>query len=369
MRMRICCMVFTLCFLAGCSSTKTVAPPPATGSAPRMYQGTASVGDFMTVSIDPDALTITYTNHSNADAATIPYSVNNDGSYTLADPEGNLIAAYEVPNYALLIEAAKTGPNHDTPALITAVNSADISLSTFTDQAYNYMQFRTRAGGVQIGAISVDAQGLSSTTTFWPSGMYFEGGTAFGNGTIDIAGAELDSSQDFLKLADQGDPSLYNYIFGTANGIFAVDTPNGALLGLKKATTKDFDPSFAGTYHSISYQKDGASMGADNSELGTPSLGSATITVSSTGLFTVTDEQGNTPTSGVLTPVADATYLYGTDKLQDPCYGLFTYRITGTSTQQDVFVTFMGGTMLFSSFTGSTVQSGVYDYVYGVGLK
>jgi hypothetical protein len=25
--------------------------------------------------------------------------------------------------------------------------------------------------------------------------------------------------------------------------------------------------------------------------------------------------------------------------------------------------------MLFSSFTGSTVQSGVYDYVYGVGLK
>jgi hypothetical protein len=70
-----------------------------------------------------------------------------------------------------------------------------------------------------------------------------------------------------------------------------------------------------------------------------------------------------------LTPVADAAYLYDTDKLQDPCYGLFTYRITGTSTQQDVFVTFMGGTMLFSSFTGSTVQSGVYDYVYGVGLK
>ena len=151
-----------------------------------MYQGTASVGDFMTVSIDPDALTITYTNHSNADSATIPYSVNTDGSYTLADPEGNLIAAYEVPNYALLIEAAKTGPNHDTPALITAVNSTDISLSTFTDQAYNYMQFRTRAGGVQIGAISVDSEGLSSTTTFWPSGMYFEGGTAFGNGTMDL---------------------------------------------------------------------------------------------------------------------------------------------------------------------------------------
>ena len=150
MRMRICCMVFTLCFLVGCNSTQTVAPPAGGGTVARTYQGTASVGDFMTVSIDPDALTITYTNHSNGDAATVPYSVNNDGRYTLADPEGNLIVAYEVPNYALLIEAAKTGPNHDTPALITAVNSADISLSTFTDQAYNYMQFRTRAGGVQM---------------------------------------------------------------------------------------------------------------------------------------------------------------------------------------------------------------------------
>jgi hypothetical protein len=362
-------MVFTLCFLVGCNSTQTVAPPAGGGTVARTYQGTASVGDFMTVSIDPDALTITYTNHSNGDAATVPYSVNNDGRYTLADPEGNLIVAYEVPNYALLIEAAKTGPNHDTPALITAVNSADISLSTFTDQAYNYMQFRTRAGGVQIGSINVDGQGVSSTTTFWPSGMYFQGGTAFGNGTMDLAVAELDSSHDFLKAADQGDPSLYNYIFGTANGIFAVDTPNGAMLGLKKATSKDFDPSFAGTYQSISYQKDGASMGTNNSELGTPSLGSATITVSSAGLFTVTDEQGNTATSGVLTPVADASYLYGTDKLQDPCYGLFTYRITGTTTQQDVFVTFMGRAMLFSSFTGSMVQSGFYDYVYGVGLK
>src|SRR5204862_6335030 len=114
------------------------------------------------------------------DTASTPYNVNKDESYTLSDTEINLIASYEVPNYALLIEATKTGPNHDTPALITAVNSTDISLSTFTDQAYNYMQFRTRAGGVQIGAISVDGQGLSSTTTFWPSGMYFEGGAAFG---------------------------------------------------------------------------------------------------------------------------------------------------------------------------------------------
>ena len=368
MRMRLCFMLFVTFLVAGCNSTSKVASvtPEATT---RTYRGTASVGDFLTVTINPSALTLTYTNHSNGDTGTIPYNVNTDGTYTLSDPHANLIAAYEVANYGLLIQAAKTGPNHDTPALITAVNSTDISLATFRSQAYNYMQFRTRAGGVQIGSVSIDPQGIASTTTFWPSGLYFQGGTAFGSGTMDLSLAELDSSRDFLKLADQGDSSLYNYVFGTANGIFAVDSPNGAILGLKKTSSKDFDPSFAGTYRTISYQKTGASTGSNNSESGTPTLSHATITVSSAGVFTVTDDQGNTPTTGTLTPVADAPYLYGSGKLGDPCYGLFTYRITGATTQQDVFVTFMGRAMLFSSFTGSTVQSGIYDYVYGVGLK
>lgn len=368
MRIRLCCILATVLLIAGCNSTSNVASTGG-GVNPRTYRGTASVGDFLTVTIDPNTQALTYTNHSNGDAGTIPYSVNGDGSYTLADPAGNLLSAYEIANYAMWIEAAKTGPNHDAPALITAVNSTDISLSTFTSNTYNYMQFRTRAGGVQIGSVAIDAQGVASTGTFWPSGLYFLGGTAFGTGTMDLTAAELDASHAFLKLADQGDASLYNYVFGTANGIFVVDSPNGAILGLKKATTKDFDPSFAGTYRAITYQKTGASMDQNNSEIGTPSLSAATITVSSAGVFTVTDEQGSTPTTGTLTPVADAAHLYGTGKLEDPCYGLFTYRITGSTTQQDVFVTFIGRAMLFSSFTGSTAQSGLYDYVYGVGLK
>jgi hypothetical protein len=48
-----------------------------------------------------------------------------------------------------------------------------------------------------------------------------------------------------------------DYVLGTANGIFAVDNPNGRILGLKKAATKDFDPTFAGTYKAIYYQKTG----------------------------------------------------------------------------------------------------------------
>src|SRR5207302_9650585 len=153
MRMRLCFMLFVTFLLAGCNSTSkvvSVTPAPTT----RTYRGSASVGDFLTVTINPSALTLTYTNHSNGDTGTIPYTVNSDGTYTLSDPQGNLIAAYEVANYAMLIQAAKTGPNHDTPALITAVNSTEIALSTFSSQAYNYMQSRTRAGGLQTGPIS-----------------------------------------------------------------------------------------------------------------------------------------------------------------------------------------------------------------------
>jgi len=90
-----------------------------------------------------------------------------------------------------------------------------------------------------------------------------------------------------------------------------VDTPNGAILGLKKATSKNFDPSFAGTYKAILYEKTGASTGQGNLETGTPSLAKATLVITSTGQVTVRDAQNNTVVQAVLTPIADTSYLYG----------------------------------------------------------
>jgi hypothetical protein len=117
---------------AGCKSktltTNTITNTPE--SATRSYNGIASVGDFLIIDLDSTAQTLTYSNHSNGDAGTVPYTVTSDGTYTLNDPNGTLIAAYEVPNYALLIQAPKTGPDHNTKALITAVLSSPISLST-----------------------------------------------------------------------------------------------------------------------------------------------------------------------------------------------------------------------------------------------
>lgn len=372
MQTRTAVVWLSIFLLTSCSSTpRTSMVTPSS----RVYHGTASVGDFLTITIDSNAQTIAYTDVSNSTSGTVPYTVNSDGTYALTDPTGNLVGAYEVPNYALLIQAAKTGPNSNTPALITAVESGQISLATFEGQAYNYMQFRTASGGMEVGSVTVNAQGSGSISSFWPYGSYNQGnqgGSPFNAGTIDISQAQPDSSGTFLKVPEPNNQPGFDYVFGTANGIFAVDTQNGAILGLKKAATKDFDPSVAGTYKAIYYQKTGASTGAGNVEIGTASLGNATLVVTSGGQVTVTDGNGNQMVQATLTPVADVSYLYGSaGELADPCYGVFTFRVTSATSQQDVFVTFMGQAMLFSSFTANLpwASGGTYNYFYGVGLK
>jgi hypothetical protein len=350
-------------------------PSTVATQALRVYHGTASVGDFMSISINATAQTIAYTDLSNTTSATVAYTVNSDGTYRLNDPTGNLLAAYEVPNYALLIQAAKTGPNANTPALVTAVESGQISIDTFEGQAYNYMQFRTSSGGMEVGSVSVNMEGTGSITSFWPYGSYNEGNqgvSPFGSGTLDMSDAQLDSSGTFLKVPDPGNNGTFDYVFGTANGIFAVDTQNGAILGLRKAAGAAFDPTVAGTYKAIYYQKNNASTGAGGVENGTPGLANGTLVVTSGGDVTVDDAQGNLIVQGTLIPVASTSYLFKTDmsELQDPCYGLFTFRITNQGVfQQDVFATFMGQAMLFASFTANLAQQGTYSYFYGVGLK
>src|SRR5882672_2215783 len=222
------------------ASTRCSRTPVSTGtSMPRSYTGTASVGDFLTITLDPATQTLIYTNFSNGDSGTVPYTVNTDGTYSLNDERGNLLAAYEVPNYALLVQAAKTGPGRDAPALVTAVQKGSISVSTWAGQAYNYMQFRTSSGGIEVGSATVDGQGNVTISSYWPYGSLTPGDTAFHQGGFDVGSFQPDPSGSFLRLADENGTA--DYVFGTPNGVFAVDTPNGAILGLKKASNKNFD--------------------------------------------------------------------------------------------------------------------------------
>jgi hypothetical protein len=374
MHFRLGWALLILATLTGCgASNQTSTTTPAPAVTKHAYHGTASVGDFLNITIDTSALTISYTNLSNGDSGTVPYTVNADGSYTLNDPKGNLIAAYEVPGYALLIQAAKTGPNLNTPALITAVESGPISMATFSGKSYNYMQFRTAAGGLEIGSVTIGATS-GQNSSYWPYGnLNSSENSPFHNSTLDFSQLQTDPSGTFFKSPDGNGSSAYDYLFGTASGFFIVDTPNGSILGLQKAATKDFDPSVAGTYNAIYYQKTGANTGQGNVETGTPSLGKASIAITATGGVTITDAQGKILTQATLTPVADASYLYGSSsELQDPCYGLFTFRVTTASSQQDVFVTFVQNAVVFSSFGANLPWSpgnSTYNYIYGVGLK
>ena len=368
MRMRRLVLIvsnLSLSFSLACGPVDT---STVTSNSPRSYNGSASVGDFLTITLDPSAQTLTYINLSNHEQGTFPYQVNSDGTYTLNDPDGNLVAAYEVPNYALLVQAAKAGATRDQLALITAVDRGNISISTWANHAFNYMQFRTAAGGVEVGSISLDAQGNVSVSGYWPYGSVSQGG-AFNQSGFAASSFQTDPSGTFLKMADNN--GTFDYVFGTGNGIFAVDTPNGAILGLKKAASKDFDPSFAGTYKAIYYQKTGAATGQNNAESGTPSLGNATLLISSSGQVTMEDDQGNILIVATLQPVADTSYLVGSGELQDPCNGLFTFRVATSNFQQDVFVTFMDRAVLFSSFKATLPwgSGNTYDYLYGVGLK
>lgn len=362
----VAALLITAClFSSSCSSTNK----SATAATSRSYHGTASVGDFMNITVDTVAHTISYTNLSNGDTGNVPYTENSPGNYTLNDPSGNLVAAYEIPGYAMLIEAQKAGSDHATPSLVTAVAQTAITLGTFENNAYNYMQFRTAAGGFESGSAILDGQGNVAVSSYWPYGGTLQNSSPFNNHTMPSSGFSEDPSGTFLHMADQGGT---DYVFGTPQGFFIVDTANGAILGMKKSAGKNFDPSFAGTYHAMYYQKTNAQTGQGNVETGTPGLGSATIVIDAQANVTVSDSGGNTVIQTQLSAVADTPYLYGSPgQLSDPCYGLFTFRISTANSQQDVFVTFKDRAVLFASLTTPLPmqQASTYQYLYGVGLK
>lgn len=373
MRLRLICALVVLTALTGCGNPIPFASSSTPAAITRAYNGTASVGDFITISLNTTALTITYNNLSNGDSGTFPYMVNADGSYTLDDPNGNLLSAYEIPGYALLIQAAKAGPNHNTAALITAVESGPISLSTFTGNSYNYIQFRTQFGGLEVGTVSVGAT-TATNSSYWPYGYFSQGsGGAFNASTMDFSGLTEDPSGTFLSGTIPGAGGGTDTIFGTSGGFFIVDSPSGSIIGLPKAASSAFDPTVAGTYSGVFYEKANVTMGAgSNVETGTPSTGKATVVVTAAANITVTDSSGNTIINATLTPVANSSFIYGSaGKLTDPCNGLFVFRaVTGTY-EHDVFVTFVGNSVVFSKFSANLpwTQASGYSYWYGVGLK
>ncbi|MGA2963857.1 MAG: hypothetical protein ABSD96_19490 [Candidatus Korobacteraceae bacterium] len=385
MRIRVFLLVSLLLGLVGCGNDSST----SAGTA-RDYSGTASVGDFLSISLDPVAMTLNYTNHSNGDTGTVPYTVNSDGSYTLNDPSGNLVAAYEVPNFGLLIEANKVGPGHATPALITAMLKSSISLAAISGQDYNYLQFRTAAGGVDTGHISIDASGNVQSTGFWPYGLE-QGSDAFTGNNFSYSQVQQGGSGTYMTLSDAGGNGT-DYIFAAANGGFIVDTPNGAIVAIKQAASGPaFDPSVAGTYNGAYYQKTNVTCcttvgNNTNVEMtGTVVLGQAVITIgidaNGNGTLSATNSSGTQILPTVtLQPVGSQSILpapvYSPGNtnpnvaLTNQCSGMFVGQVSrGAAGYQDIFVTFMPGAVLFGNFRPLAGGNNEYNYLYGVAMN
>ena len=356
--------------ISGCSAgSNAPVVPPAAPAAIRAYNGTASVGDFLALTLDPNNKTIAYKNISNGDTGTVTYAVKNDGTYAINDPSGNLVSAYEVPNYALMIDVKKAGPDHNTMALVTGVASTPISIADGFTTSFNYLQFRTSQGGLEIGCAGMDSQGNITISTYWPFGAYYMG-VPFQAGTFGGSSIQQDHSGNFLKVVDAA--GQVSYVFGTANA-FVADRPDGTMLGFNKAVSKNFDPTFTGTYNTSLFQKSGASSNQGDVESGSPSFDHGSLILSSDGKVTITNSHKQVLAEGMLVPVADVPELYngGIFSLGDPCFGLFTFRATTPTSQQDVYVGFQGKSVAFASFKTAQPQdrSKPYDYFYGVAVQ
>jgi ribosomal protein L21E len=380
-------LVAVILACGGSTSAPPPAPVPPTAPAVRNYQATASVGDFLTITVDSTAHTIAYTNVTNGETGTVSYTIGSDGAYAITTPNGHMLKAYEIPGLALVASMDDTGPSKSTTSLVTAILKAPISLSWLQNKKFNYMQWRTSDGGMEIGSVSIDGTGNVSHQGYWPFGDLTTswgqtGGTnsnaPFQGGTFDAKLFTADPSGNFLTL-DEGGTNGKDTIFATQGGCFVVDMTNGSLIGVPQAASTTFDATFAGSYKALCFNKLDAVAGGSGPELGTGRVDGYSLTLTAGGGLTVVDSSGATVVNTTIQPVATTSYLEGANKLTDPCPGLFTYRVlpSGSNTlQQDVFLTFLsGGAILFCSFSYDTAQtSGVnvqphYSYFYGVALK
>jgi hypothetical protein len=339
---------------SGSSRSDTTAP-----AAKRTYNATATVGDFLVITVDADTKTIAYDNRTTGESGTVPYTVAGDGSYLIADPQGKLVQAYEVPGLALVLQADKHGAAHDQPALIVAFQKATLTKADLKGRELNFLQFRTTEGGMEMGHIEFDASsGDAFGTNYRPAEpVYRPASSPYFSLTIP-AGQMSDDAATGAVNVDTAK------IFGTPGKQLAFDLPAGSLIAFPQAASKAFDATNAGTYQAIVYSKL-ATLAAGGGEAGTAQTGKGTLSISAGGHIRLVDEGGRTVVDTDLVPFEDSG-LYGQDKVTRPCHGMFVFQ-AGRSL---VFATFMQGAIAFAKFEDRSAGGQIaYDYAYGFGLR
>jgi len=326
----------------------------------KMYNSSASAGDFWTITSDSVAKTIAYKNTTSGATGLVTFTVNADGTYDVTDTTGNITGALEIPGYQIVLTATKAGPNNNTPALITGITAGPTGVSSTSSANYNYMQFRVNNGGFDAGYVHM-VNGAITHGGFSPS----QQNPIDQPQTVNLLPSGAVLNPTYIQVVDNtSTPPETVTIFGSANGFLTVDQSNGTIVCMLQSASAAFDASFAKTYTGLFYGKPTASTNNNNSETGTVSMGKCSIVVTAAALVTVTNLTTKaTMFSGTIAPISANTSIVGAGLVTDNCNGLFLC----TSGSQQFLISFHAQTALFASYTALTNPN--YGYFYGSALS
>jgi hypothetical protein len=341
------------------------------------YNGTASVGDFLTLTIDRDASVIHWANGTNGETGQAPFTLDTDGALLVATDTGQVKKAYEIAGYGVVALDPNAGPSHDRPSPVFLWEKKAATKADFKAMPLNFIQFRN-SGAFEVGCGSIAANGSAITHSGYLPEQYLSSDSQFSVGvTLPILSAAPDdpSTFDGVVLGDRSDGTIsfqpYKSVIPGPDGSpgvlfkagpsWVIDVDNGSVFLLDAPTTKDWQASSAGTYHLMGWKVSGMT----NSAAGTGASFETTITLDAAGQLTVTDPGGGAPTVVSLVPFADDTDVFGTGKVDLACNGLFT---NGAGNATDKLVAgFVGQNLFFGSV--KLTAGPTAEFVYGVALK
>jgi hypothetical protein len=339
--------------LAACPGSKQ-SPPPA--PQVHTYNGTAAVGDFITLTVDRAAATISFHNWTTGNAGLLPFTVDADGALVVTQGDGELRKAYEIPGFALVAEDQKAKDGTQL-SLVFAFEQVATSASDFQDLSLAFLQFRTADGGVELGCGTVDGLGVFTIADYLPIGVLWP--PALTSDAAPIGDAlSPDAATGTLVMPADHEGGIPAHVFRTASGAWIIDAEMGSVLLFPSATTAALASTAAGTYYAVGYRKAGESTAVTVPAAGTASFFAGPVTLSSAG------ELADPAGAVQLRPLREA---YAGTALDTPaCDGLFAFTPTGGG---EGFAFVYGDAVFFSTFRITDPVAHVYDYSYGVALR
>jgi hypothetical protein len=341
------------------------------------YNGTASVGDFITLTIDRDASVLHWANGTNGETGEAPFTVDTDGALLVAADDGQIKKAYEIPGYGVVALDPKAGPGHDRQSPVFLWEKTAATKSQFKAMTMNFIQFRN-SGAFEVGCGSIAADGSAiNHSGYLPEQVIF-GQSQFSPGqTLPILSAAPANPSTFngVVLGDRSDGTIsfqpYKSVIPGPDGSpgvlfkagssWVIDVDNGSVFLLDAPSTKAWQASNAGTYHLMGWRVSGMTSTPAS---GTGGFIETTVTIDEAGQMTIADPGGAAQVVS-LVPFADDGDVSGAGKVDVACNGLFT---NGAGDPNDKLVAGFVGKNLFFGFaklTGGTTG----EFVYGVALK